>query len=59
MELQKIRCPSCGNLLLKSFYGEIEIPCDRCKKMVHVIVTSKGIIDLTKPVRLIDETVIK
>jgi phage FluMu protein Com len=62
MQLQEIRCTSCGKVLTKAI-GEIEIPCRRCGTMVHVVVTSRGIMDLNKPFRkmkeLDSETVIK
>lgn len=47
MELQKIKCPSCGKTLLEAYSGEIVKHCPRCGADVHVVVTSKGIIDLS------------
>jgi len=58
MQLQTINCTSCGKLLTKAI-GEVELPCGRCGAMVHVVVTTKGVIDLNKPVKNINETVIK
>jgi phage FluMu protein Com len=58
MQLQEIRCTSCGKVLTKAI-GEVEIPCRRCGTMVHVIVTTNGIIDLNKPLKYTEETVIK
>jgi len=46
MQLQEIRCKNCGKLLLEST-GEVKKICPKCKSVTHVIVTSKGIIDLS------------
>jgi phage FluMu protein Com len=58
MQLQTIKCTKCGKALTRAI-GEVEMPCKRCGFMVHVIVTSKGIIDLNKPLQYTEETVIK
>jgi len=55
MELQKINCTFCGKLLTTAS-GEVEMPCRHCGKTVHVVTTKKGIIDLNKPVRCIENT---
>jgi hypothetical protein len=45
--LQEIRCPHCKEFICLSS-GEVKRDkCDRCKKPIHVVVTSKGIIDLS------------
>jgi phage FluMu protein Com len=47
MELQKINCPSCKKLLCEA-NGEIKKVCPRCKTVVHVVTTSKGVIELKR-----------
>jgi phage FluMu protein Com len=47
LELSKVRCPYCGKVLLESA-GEVKKICPKCKKMVHIVATSKGIIDLDR-----------
>jgi len=42
-ELQKIRCPYCNEFVCNS-YGEVERECDRCKRLVHAVVTQLGVI---------------
>lgn len=46
MELQTIRCTSCGKKLLEAI-GEVRKICPKCGFVVHVIITSKGVIDLS------------
>ena len=48
MELQKIKCTSCGKTLLEAYSGEIIKHCPRCGADVHVVVASKGVIDLNR-----------
>lgn len=47
MELQKIRCTTCGKLLLEAM-GEVKKICPKCGQCIHVVVTSVGIINLHK-----------
>jgi len=48
IELQKVKCVSCGKLLLEAI-GEVKKICPKCKAVTHVVVTSKGIINLSTP----------
>jgi phage FluMu protein Com len=43
--MQKVNCTTCGKLLCEAV-GEVKKICPRCKNVTHVVVTSKGIIDL-------------
>jgi phage FluMu protein Com len=47
IELQKVKCVSCGKLLLEAI-GEVKKICPKCKAVTHVVVTSKGIINLSQ-----------
>jgi phage FluMu protein Com len=46
--MQTIKCTSCGKVLLEAASGEIKKICPKCGTVVYVVVTSKGIIDLSK-----------
>lgn len=46
--MQEVRCPYCNKFICESS-GEVKRECERCKKQVHVVVTSKGIINLSTP----------
>lgn len=46
--MQEIKCPYCGKVLLEA-NGEVKKHCPKCKEWVHVVVTSKGIINLSTP----------
>ena len=48
MELQKIKCTSCGKTLLEAYSDEIIKHCPRCGADVHVVVASKGVINLNR-----------
>lgn len=43
--LQAIRCSNCSKILLEAT-GEVKKICPKCKTENHVVVTSKGIINL-------------
>lgn len=43
--LQTIKCTSCGKTLLEAA-GEVKKKCPKCGQTTHVVVTSKGIINL-------------
>lgn len=47
MELQKIKCtnPLCQKVLCESS-GEVKKICPKCGETTHVVITSKGIINL-------------
>jgi phage FluMu protein Com len=45
-ELKKIRCIYCKKVLEEALYGEIRKKCPYCGRYNHLVVTSKGIIDL-------------
>jgi phage FluMu protein Com len=45
--MQEIYC-ECGKLLLEAS-GEVKKICPKCRKVIHVVVTSKGIINLSTP----------
>jgi phage FluMu protein Com len=45
MELQTVKCVHCGKTLLEAS-GEVKKICPKCGQVTHVVVTSKGIIDL-------------
>lgn len=47
MILQVIKCQNCGKTLLEA-NGEVKKICPKCKSVTHVVVTSKGVIDLSK-----------
>jgi phage FluMu protein Com len=51
MQLQTIKCtnPLCDGKVLLEAIGEVKKICPKCGKVTHVVVTSKGIIDLNKP----------
>lgn len=44
--MQIIKCLHCGKVLLEA-NGEVKKICPKCKETTHVVVTSKGIIDLS------------
>lgn len=44
----QVRCPKCNKFICNAV-GEVERDCERCKEIVHVVVTSKGIINLSTP----------
>ena len=46
--IEEIRCTTCNKLLCESS-GEVKKICPKCKNVTHVVVTSKGIIDLNVP----------
>ena len=46
--LEIIKCTTCGKTLLEAS-GEVNKICPKCKNVTHVVVTSKGIIDLSTP----------
>ena len=48
LELQIIRCQKCGKVLCEAI-GEVKKICPKCKETTHVVVTSKGIINLSTP----------
>ena len=49
--MQEVRCPNCNKFICESF-GEVKRDeCPRCKKPIHVVVTTKGIINLSTPVK--------
>ncbi len=43
----EIRCthPNCNQFIVESG-GEVKRECPKCKRKIHVVVTTKGIIDL-------------
>ncbi len=43
--MQVIKCVHCGKTLCEAG-GEVKKICPKCKGITHVVVTSKGIIDL-------------
>ena len=43
--MQLIKCTSCNKTLLEA-NGEVKKICPNCKNTTHVVVTSKGIINL-------------
>lgn len=43
--MEEIKCTKCGKLLCEA-NGEVRKICPRCKEVVHVVVTNKGIINL-------------
>jgi len=43
--MTEIRC-ECGKLLLEA-NGEVKKICPKCKKEIHVVVTSKGIFNIS------------
>jgi len=43
--MQEVRCPYCNTFIIESA-GEVRRQCPKCKKKIHLVVTSKGIIDL-------------
>lgn len=45
MELRKIKCQNCGKVLCEA-NGEVKKICPKCKETTHLVVTSKGIINL-------------
>ena len=48
MSLAIIKCQNCGKTLCEA-NGEVKKICPRCKEITHVVVTSKGIINLSTP----------
>ena len=46
--MQVIKCLTCGKTLCEAA-GEIKKICPRCKQITHVVVTSKGVINLSTP----------
>jgi len=47
MELQKIKCVSCGKTLCEAI-GEVKKICPKCGATTHLVITSMGTIDLNK-----------
>ena len=45
MKMELVKCTTCGKTLLESS-GEVKKICPKCKETTHVVVTSKGIINL-------------
>jgi phage FluMu protein Com len=45
MRLTTVKCTYCGKTLCESA-GEVKKKCPACGKYTHVVVTSKGIINL-------------
>jgi phage FluMu protein Com len=46
--LKEVRCPHCNRFVCESS-GEVKRDmCEKCGKPIHVVVTTKGIIDLLK-----------
>lgn len=43
--METVKCLTCGKVLLEA-YGEVRKICPKCKTENHVVVTSKGIINL-------------
>lgn len=43
--ITEIRCPNCNKLLLEA-NGEVKKTCPKCKEIIHIVTTSKGIINL-------------
>jgi predicted RNA-binding Zn-ribbon protein involved in translation (DUF1610 family) len=56
--LQTVKCTSCGKKLTEAI-GEVRMPCRKCGKFTHVVITTAGIIDLSKVKIATTETVIK
>jgi phage FluMu protein Com len=48
MVLEIIKCTTCGKTLCEAA-GEVKKICPKCKNTTHVVVTSKGIINLSTP----------
>lgn len=48
--LQTVKCTSCDKTLLEAL-GEVKKICPKCGKLTHVVVTSKGIIDLSDKIK--------
>jgi phage FluMu protein Com len=48
LSLAIIKCQTCGKTLCEAI-GEVKKICPRCKEITHVVVTSKGIINLSTP----------
>lgn len=46
--LQVIKCLACGKVLCEA-NGEVKKICPKCKAVTHVVVTSKGVINLSTP----------
>lgn len=46
--MTEVRCPYCNEFICMASAEVQRDKCERCGKPVHVIVTSKGIIDLSK-----------
>ena len=46
--MEVIKCQACGKTLCEA-NGEVKKICPKCKNVTHVVVTSKGIIDLSTP----------
>lgn len=43
--MKEVHCTNCGKVLLEA-NGEVRKKCPKCKEWTHVVVTSKGIINL-------------
>nr|DAE57595.1 MAG TPA: alpha-aminoadipate carrier protein [Caudoviricetes sp.]DAP23059.1 MAG TPA: alpha-aminoadipate carrier protein [Caudoviricetes sp.]DAT53949.1 MAG TPA: alpha-aminoadipate carrier protein [Caudoviricetes sp.] len=39
-QIEKIKCPNCGQTLCKLEYGKVEIKCTRCKKIITITKTT-------------------
>jgi len=48
IEVMPVKCVKCGKLLLEAL-GEVKKICPKCGATTHVVVTSKGIINLSTP----------
>jgi phage FluMu protein Com len=46
--VEEVRCPKCNKLLIEAS-GEVRKICPRCKTIIHIVTTSKGIINLSTP----------
>lgn len=40
VQIEKIKCPNCGQTLCKLEYGKVEIKCTRCKKIITITKTT-------------------
>lgn len=45
--MQIVKCSNCDKTLLEAL-GEVKKKCPACGKYTHVVVTSKGVIDLNR-----------
>jgi len=50
-----VTCPLCGNPLLRSYSGVVEIRCSKCKKMI-VVMIQDGTVTSFKSRRKVERT---